>query len=238
MPERKMTVGILETGRRPDELWSDFSDYPTMVAEWLSPLEGTFKTYAILDGELPSDPMACDLWVITGSKFGVYEDHPWIKPLETFIRDCRDVGRKMIGICFGHQLIAQALGARVRKSPKGWSLGVQDYAVTDWPVALGPPPQKISLQAYHQDQVETVPAGANIIAHSAFCPVAALWYPGFAISFQGHPEFRADYASALLESRRGSVLAPDMVDTAQATMARAVNPEELAEKIARHLDDV
>ncbi len=234
MTASKLTVGILETGRRPDALWESFSDYPTMVADWLSPLNATYRPYAILDGELPDDPLACDLWVITGSKFGVYEAHDWIEPLEIFIRACQQARRKMIGICFGHQLIAQAMGGEVRKSDKGWSLGVQDYAVVDWPKALGTPPAQISLQAYHQDQVERVPAGAHVIARSAFCPVAGLWYPGFAISFQGHPEFRSDYASALLNHRRGPGLDPAMVDAAQTTMGRAINPDELAEKIARH----
>ncbi|SLN37667.1 GMP synthase [glutamine-hydrolyzing] [Pseudoruegeria aquimaris] len=234
MEKAALRVGILETGRMPDELTARFADYPRMVAEWLSPLAAEFTTYAVLDGVIPEDPTACDLWVITGSKFGVYEDHPWIKPLEAFIRACRDAGRKMVGICFGHQIIAQALGGKVSKSRKGWSLGVQEYSVTSWPEALGEAPERVCLQAYHQDQVDAAPEGSRVIAQSDFCPIAGLWYPGFAITFQGHPEFRAPYASALLDSRKGTVLKPEQVEEAQKTMGRPTDAKLLAERIATH----
>lgn len=229
-----LRVGILETGRPPEELAASYPDYPGMVAEWLAPLPAEFTSFAVLDGEIPADPSACDLWVITGSKFGVYEDHSWIAPLEGFIRACRDAGKKMIGICFGHQIIAQALGGKVSKSQKGWSLGVQDYAVTGWPEGLGTAPEAITLQAYHQDQVDAAPDGAEVIAASDFCPIAGLWYPGFALTFQGHPEFRAPYTSALLDSRKGSILAPALVEEAQETMSKPTNADVLAERIAAH----
>ena len=97
-----------------------------MVRKWLAGLDAEFTSYAVLDGKLPDDPTSCDLWVITGSKFAVYEDHPWIAPLEAFIRSVRDAGRKMIGICFGHQIAAEALGGHAEKSARGWGVGRQN----------------------------------------------------------------------------------------------------------------
>lgn len=235
---KSITVGVLETGRLPEELLPEFGHYPGMVASWLAPLQADFKTYAVLDGILPDSPSACDLWVITGSRHGVYEDHPWIAPLEGFVRDCRAAGSKMVGICFGHQLMAQALGGKVAKSEKEWLLGIKDYTPVNWPKALGQAPEKITIQAYHQDQIEQLPEGSNTIATSEFCPVAGLHYPGFAVSFQGHPEFSRSFASALLENRRGLSLSDTQVDAALSSQTKTANRECLAEMIAAHLADI
>jgi len=228
-------IGILETGRPPEDLAPEHGNYPMMVQDWLDLPEAKFISFAALDGELPKDPRMADLWVITGSRFGVYEGHPWIAPLEGFVRACRDAGVPMVGICFGHQVIAQALGGDVGKSDKGWGLGVHDYAPHDWPDALGQAPEKIAIQAYHQDQVLAPPDGAKTIASSDFCDHAALWYPGFALTVQGHPEFGKPYTQALLESRRGTILKPEQVDAAQASMGRNVNRDQLARIVRDHL---
>lgn len=228
-------IGILETGRPPEELAVEHGNYPSMVRDWLDLPGAEFLSFAALDGALPDDPRVADLWVITGSRFGVYDGDPWIAALEAFVRDCRDAGVPMVGICFGHQVIAQALGGEVGKSDKGWGLGVHDYAVHDWPEALGQAPEKIAIQAYHQDQVFTPPEGARTIASSAFCDYAALWYPGFALTVQGHPEFGKPYTQALLESRRGTVLKPEDVDAAQGSMGKDVTRGELARIVREHL---
>jgi len=228
-------IGVLETGRPPEELMPDHGDYLAMVASWIGETAAEYKVFAALDGVLPDTPSEADLWVITGSKFGTYEALGWILPLEEFIRACRIAGRPMMGICFGHQIIAQALGGVVRKSAKGWGLGIHDYAPVNWPEALGPAPENIAIQAFHQDQVEELPEGAERIACSAFCENAALWYPGFAFTVQGHPEFANPYAHALLEFRKGTVLDPGAVAAAQAGMDRGNTRADLARLIRDRL---
>ncbi|SDX04074.1 GMP synthase-Glutamine amidotransferase [Ruegeria halocynthiae] len=236
MSDQKLRVGILETGRPPEELAPTHGDYPGMVQQWLGNLDADFSSYAVLDEEFPASPNDADLWVITGSKFGAYEDHPWIPPLEEFIRGARDSGKLMFGICFGHQMIAQALGGVVRKSDKGWGLGVHEYPTTGkWPGELGDAPEKIAIQAYHQDQVEEKPEGAVTIASTDFCEHGALWYPGFAVTVQGHPEFAKPYASDLLESRRGTVLKDEDVDQGQRNMAIEDNRSMVANLIREYL---
>lgn len=234
----KLRVGILETGRPPEELGGAFGDYPEMVRNWLAPLEAEFTSYAVLDGELPDDPTSCDLWVITGSKFAVYEDHPWIAPLEAFVRSVRDARGKMVGICFGHQIIAQALGGKVTKSDKGWGLGVIEYATGDWPEELGEKPDNIAIQSYHQDQIVTPPEGAKRIASSDFCENAALWYPGFALTVQGHPEFTPPYLSVLMDLRRGTILTDEDVEKGKRNLKRKARPETLADLIRDKLEDI
>lgn len=236
--EKPISIGILETGRPPEQLEAEFGDYPGMVSSWLAPFSANFVTYAAIDGVLPASATDCDLWVITGSRFGVYEDLPWIAGLEQFIRDCRDAGRKMIGICFGHQLIAQALGGTVVKSQKGWGLGVHEYEPMNWPAALGAKPEHITMQAYHQDQIERLPQQAVQIARSEFCEFAALWYPGFALSVQGHPEFATPYFHALLEARRGTILSDEQVATAVDTFDQPTTRGDLAKLINTNLSGI
>ena len=220
-----LRIGVLEAGRPPEDLAARHGTYPEFVGRWLEPLDATFSSYAILDGAFPATPADADLWVITGSRFAVYEPHDWLPRAEDFIRECHAAGRPMVGICFGHQLIAQAMGGSVRKSEKGWGLGVHRYEVLDWPGDR--PPASLHLQAYHQDQVVTPPDGARLIASSDFCPYAGFLYPGFAVSFQAHPEFPEDYAQDLIQARRGVILPVDRADAGLRTVRSGTNAQIL-----------
>lgn len=144
----------------------------------------------------------------------------------------------MLGICLGHQIIAQALGGTVVKSDKGWGLGVHEYKTTQWPGNSDPFSGVIRIQAYHQDQVVTIPDNAKVIAHSGFCENAAIWYPGFAITVQGHPEMSGEFVNYLLECRRGTYLTDQDVDRAKKKTLRITSRRELAEYLRYHLVDV
>ena len=231
----KLKIGILETGIPPEGLATQFGNYPHMVEDWLSLLDAEFSTYSVLNDQFPSSADICDLWVITGSKFGAYENHKWIAPLEAFIRNIKASGKLMFGICFGHQLIAQALGGKVQKYNKGWALGINQYQIGNWPTELGEPPTKIALQAYHQDQIITLPEGAIPVASSDFCKYAAVWYPNFGLTVQGHPEFSNAYASALLKARRGNGLTEQQADQGLANMVTANNRETIAKIVKTYL---
>lgn len=236
MTQASIRIGILETGRPPEDLADSFTDYPAMVRQWLGDIEAEFDSYPVLDGVFPDAPSSAELWVVTGSKFGAYEDRAWIPPLEQFIRDTQQAGKLMVGICFGHQIIAQAMGGRVEKSDKGWGLGVHSYAVDDsWPAELGPAPQGVSLQAFHQDQVIDKPDTAVKLAGSEFCENAALWYPGFAITVQGHPEFDETYSTALIKSRSGTVLTQSDAEKGLSSVHHPATHQSLAQIIRSHL---
>lgn len=207
-------------------------DYPAMIRRWLGVDAAECVTIPVLDGALPGRPTDADFWVFTGSRCGVYEGHDWIAPLETFIRDCSLAKVRLLGICFGHQLIAQALGGTVQKSSKGWGLGVHRYSVDDWDAKLGPRPSELLIEAYHQDQVTVAPASARVLAGSDFCPHAVLYYQDFALTIQGHPEFTADYAADLIELRRGTVFDDETANKGLATV-RDVSNSHLAAETSR-----
>jgi GMP synthase-like glutamine amidotransferase len=211
-------LGILKTGQPPSASIPRFGTYPDMFRRLFGEDTYDYAVYAADQGELPADVNACDAWLITGSACGVYDGLPWIEDLMAFVREARDVPR--IGVCFGHQLMAQALGGQVVKSPKGWGVGEHEYRVLSpepWMDTQAP----IRLPASHQDQVAERPPGAEVFAACDFTPFGALvWRDQPAISIQLHPEFEPAYAIALIESRRGDRYSDAEADRAVASYGR------------------
>lgn len=210
-----MLLGILETGRPPEELQSTYGSYADMFKRLLGAADSSleFKVYAVLDNQLPTSPQDCDAWLVTGSRHGVYENLPWMLQLQDFIRAVWQAEVPMIGICFGHQIIAAALGGRVEKSTKGWGVGLQEYKVQKPQAWMGEQPS-ITFNAMHQDQVVELPANAEVFASSEFCEYAGLVYGGRILTFQGHPEFTTEFEENLLKLRRGSVIPNPIADQA------------------------
>lgn len=211
-----LKVGILRTGRPPKPAIPQFGTYPDMFMNLLGRDAHDWRVYAADEGEYPAAPEDCDAYIVTGSSAGVYESDPWIGQLLDWLRAAR--GRtRLVGVCFGHQAMAQAFGGRVIKSPKGWAIGEQRYRVLSrepWMEDVA----EIRLPGSHQDQVVELPPGAEVIAASDFTPFGALaWRDQPAISMQLHPEFEPAYATALIEARRGKVYADQDADRAVAS---------------------
>lgn len=200
-----MKLAILEAGRPPGALADEFGDYPAMFGAMLG-AGFEIETFDVQAGKLP-DPDAHDAVLITGSPAGVYDPFPWIPALLDFIRAASD--SRMVGICFGHQAMAEALGGRVEKSDKGWGAGLHRYQVVRheaWMDAA----DAVAAPASHQDQVVVQPPNTEVIARSSFTPFAGLaWMDRPAISFQFHPEFSPAFAKALIEKRYDVVPDPD-----------------------------
>ena len=201
-----MKIAVLETGVPPEPLADEFGSYPDMFAGLLgSSFE--METFDAQSGQLPTVSDGHCAYLITGSPAGVYDPLPWIAPLMEFIRSAKD--RPMIGVCFGHQVMAQALGGEVIKSPKGWAAGLHRYEVVR-PQPWTNGERRVAIPASHQDQVVAQPPNTNVVAASDFTPFAALaWSDRPAISFQFHPEFSVGYAKALIEKRYDRVNSPD-----------------------------
>lgn len=218
-----MLIGILQTGLAPDILVETSGDYPDMFARLLAGHGFTFRTYRVVEGQFPARVTECDGWLITGSRHGVYEDHDWIPPLEQFIRDTYAAHVPMVGICFGHQIIAQAMGGKVERYDGGWAVGATDYDFQGQP---------ITLNAWHRDQVVKAPAVAKVIATNDFCTNAALLYDDRIFTVQAHPEFRPEFVDGLMQTR-GKGLVPDAVMAAAASRLQdPIQDQTMAARIA------
>lgn len=200
-----MKIGILVTGHPPDELYGEFGTYDGMFRALLGGNGFTFETYNVVDGEFPASTDAAEGWVITGSRHGAYEDHAWIPPLENLIRAIRDKGQPLIGVCFGHQIIAQALGGKVEKFTGGWAVGRTDYDLDG---------QTVTLNAWHQDQVVALPDGARVTGTNDFCRNAMVAYGDTIWTVQAHPEYGDRFIQGLIETRGKGVVPDELMQAA------------------------
>ena len=213
-----MRIGILETGSPPGDLAETHGRYDAMVRELLGPAH-EYVTFRVIANDWPTDAGAFDAFVITGSSAGVNDGLPWIDELATFLRAVR--GRvKLVGICFGHQIMAQAFGGTVEKAAQGWGLGLHRYDLRHRPAWLGDDESEgVLIVASHQDQVVAVPAGSTVFGTSDFTPNAMIDYGDAAISFQCHPEFTTAFARALIDAHRASDVTAEHKAAAQRSLA-------------------
>jgi GMP synthase-like glutamine amidotransferase len=165
-----------------------------------------FDRFDTMLGRYPDSFDGYDAVLLTGSKADAFSDEPWVRELRRRVTELLQKRRKLLGICFGHQLIAHCLGAQVGRAPNGWGMGRMAY---EW---IGPTPLKpgsadatLNLLASHQDQVLTLPVGATLQARSDFCPIAAYSIDDNVFCVQPHPEFIEAYSAYLLDKRRDKV---------------------------------
>lgn len=210
-----LRVGLLQCGHVREDVAVDHGDYPELFAALLAPANLELVTFEVERGHLPSSPQDCDAWLVSGSASSVYEDLEWITSTGAFLAEVVQREVPLVGVCFGHQLLAQALGGKVEKSPNGWGVGIQRYDVVGdlphWPEADHP--ASFTLLASHQDQVVDLPDGATVIARSSHCPVAAYSLGDRVVAVQAHPEFTPALTRDLITVRH-DLIGADVADAA------------------------
>lgn len=228
-----MKLAILETGAPPEALRPMFGTYPAMFERLLG---GPFPRFDVQAGEYPAQVEDHDAYLVTGSSAGAYDPLPWIEPLKGFLRTAKGRAR-LVGVCFGHQIMAEAFGGKVIKSPKGWGIGLHTYEVIEHRPWMQPPADRISAAVSHQDQVVEQPPHSRVLLASAFTPFAALEYDDQpAVSFQFHPEFDPAYAAALIDARRGTRFDDAFADGAIASLHGENDRELVGRWIKRWLE--
>ena len=201
-------IGLLECDHVRDEFRHIAGDYRNMFPSLFSPLapEWEFVFYDVCNGHFPTSVDDCDAYLSTGSKCSVYDDEPWIHTLKAFVAELYVHQKIYVGVCFGHQLLAESLGGKVQKSSVGWCVGVHQFTVIEsaegsYPQWMQPFQQNVHLLMMCQDQVQVLPPDAHVLATAADCPVAMFQVGSRMLGVQAHPEFTVPYEEALMRSR-------------------------------------
>ena len=237
-----MHIGILKTDAVRPEWVSEFGEYPDMFERLVLAAEpsATFSVLDVEEGVYPSDSDVdtVDGFIITGSKSSAYDDKEWIRNLERLVQELHAKRKKMVGICFGHQVIARALGGTVAKSDKGWGVGVNVYNVSELPAqgddeVRGGGSGVLKLVASHQDQVTVLPPGARPVVSNDHCENAGFVIGDHVLTLQGHPEFSAEYSEAIMVFRH------DMIGAERVSQGRAslVTHQHEGPRVARWIVD-
>ncbi len=199
-----LRICILETDVLRPELTAQYQGYGRMFEQLFSrqPIAAEFRVYNVMNGDSPADDERFDAYLVTGSKADSFGTDPWIQTLKAYLLTLYERGEKLLGVCFGHQLLALTLGGKAERAEKGWGVGVHRYSLAAHAPWMDPEVSELTLLISHQDQVTELPEGATVIASSDFCPNAAYHIRDQVLCFQGHPEFVHDYSRALLDARQ------------------------------------
>lgn len=224
-----MIIGILQADSVLAPLQKQFGSYAEMFSDLLRSVSGQdqlqFKVYDVEHGVYPNSEDECDAYLITGSRASVYDEKSWIRNLQAYVLILHRANKKLVGICFGHQLIAVALGGRTEASDRGWGVGVHSSKVVHTEQFMTPGLAQFSLLVSHKDQVTRLPQEAKLLASSDFCANAMFRVDQHILTFQGHPEFCRGYARELIELRRellGAKTEPGIESLAMATDEKQV----------------
>ncbi|MFT5592410.1 MAG: GMP synthase-like glutamine amidotransferase [Oceanicoccus sp.] len=221
-----MIIGILVTGHIDQPHVDNYVGYAQMFQQLFKKADVTFEyaVFNVIDDEWPQYIDSCDGWLITGSASGVYDNTPWMQKLKKWIIHSHEQNVPMVGICFGHQIIAEAFAGKVEKYSGGWGVGPHQYQLHN---ILLEGKSEIKLHAVHQDQVTKKPLNAVCLASSPFCVNAILAYGDTILTVQAHPEFTKQYAVDLLSLHQGSAISHEVADLALGTLKTEYDVDDL-----------
>jgi GMP synthase (glutamine-hydrolysing) len=224
-----MRVAILQSDEVLEKLQPQFGIYCDMIRHMFetADIAMEFSTFDCRHSHYPDDINSYDFYITTGSKASVYENEPWIHNLIAFVRLLDSHKKKLIGICFGHQIISMAYHHQVIKSEKGWGIGVAVNRIVASPDWMSEKRHEFNLIVSHQDQVITLPEGAVVIAESDFCPFFMVQWNDHFLSVQGHPEWNRAYSRTLINDRR-AIIPPERIETGLESLSIKPDNELLA----------
>ena len=200
-----MKICILENDTLAPEIQPQYGSYGAMFIQLFRRAGGvdlSYEHFHTPSGEYPSSFADYDAVLLTGSQADAFSTEPWVLALREHVVRLLAEKKKLLGVCFGHQLIALCLGARVERASQGWGIGCHTYHWHANDLPLQPHQNHMSLLASHQDQVQNLPVQARLLASNAHCPIAAYTVGQEVFCVQGHPEFVPEYSTFLLGKRR------------------------------------
>ncbi len=236
-----MKIGLLECDHVLEQFRHIAGDYREMFTALFNrhAPQITLRPFDACNGEFPSSLDACDAYLTTGSRFSAYDDADWIHSLKDFVRQLRDADKPFVGVCFGHQILAEALGGQVAKAEQGWGVGVHNIEIGHHDAWMKPERRDCGLQFMHQDQVVRLPESGVALSSSDHCPVAMFRVGERMLGIQPHPEFTLAYSEALILNRVeriGEAQAQAALSSLSQATDEAVVVKWIAEFLARSND--
>ena len=228
-------LGFLLCDHNTPELMPRFGDYPAIFQRAFGEVSRAVD-WQVFDATAHEFPIGdeCDGYLVSGSRHGAYDDLPWIGPLAETLRRLAAGPKPVFGLCFGHQMLAEALGGQVLKAPQGWGIGVRDYVCRVPLPGMAGSIESFTVPVCHQDQVLALPPGAEVLASSGHCENFAVRFAPDVIGLQGHPEFEADFMDAIIQARR-EILGPELYEDARTSLQREHDNRLLKAWILRFL---
>ena len=225
-------LGILVTGEPVPNVREKRGSFARMIEETL---DGAWDgPIALLDAEKGERPRAEELaaLVVTGSPASVTTRAPWILDTEAALAAFVRSGTPTLGICFGHQLLAQALGGNVVKNPLGREIGTVDLEVVEGDALFVDAPRRLRVNMSHLDSAERLPEDARVVGRTRLDPHGAVRFGGRAWGVQFHPEFDAEIVRGYIDARRDAI-AGEGIDVSALRSDDAPDSAELLRRFAR-----
>jgi len=181
----------------------EFGDYPDMFIHLFKEIDSAleFEIYDLRENITPKNLNECDAYITTGSRVSTYDSVDWIPAFKQLILDLNEAQIKLVGVCFGHQLIADCLNGKTTQSEKGWGVGVSVNDIKKSKSWMQPVLDQLNIVVSHKDQVTHLPENAEILAGNDFCPNFMLQIGEHILTIQGHPEFTKAYSQTLMQYR-------------------------------------
>ena len=199
-----MRIAVLKAERASRATQARRGDFDVLFQRLLQAPNQQWETFAINEGMFPQSAQAFDAYIISGSPAAIYDDTPWVRQLEGFVHDIHQQRSILLGVCFGAQMVAQALGGKVGVNAKGWELGVKQLQLTPaahaYP-ALQQAPQPLLLLQTHRDIITQLPPKAQLLGNSTNTPCEMFCLGENILCLQGHPEMDNEQVSELVEKR-------------------------------------
>lgn len=234
VPRRHAILKAGTANRLARERRGDFSG---MFRGLLDQPGGTWDVIDVEHGQFPDDVADYAGYAITGSRASAYDREPWVLRLLELIREIHGRRIPLLGMCFGHQAVALALGGEVAAHPKGWDVGARILELTPTGQALpllAQAPRPLAIHKLHADVVTRLPPGAVHLARSAHAEHEAFAMGGTTLCLQGHAEFDNEVIAEALDRLAGAHrLSPAQAQAARASLATPVPRAFWQERLRR-----
>ncbi|MEN1971664.1 glutamine amidotransferase [Luteimonas sp. MJ204] len=223
MPRNTPPFLVLETGR-PVASMRRHGSFAHWIRTAAGLSRGEVEVVDVQSGDAPPSHRDHAGVLVSGSGAMVSDREPWSERTADWLRDAAHEGAQLFGICYGHQLLAHALGGTVADNPRGREMGT--VAIDPGPEAKGDPlfaglPERFLAQATHLQSVLGLPSGAVALASSDLDGYHAFRWGDAAWGVQFHPEFSAGHMRGYIDARRDSLAAEGLDPAAMRAAVRA-----------------